>query len=181
MTYDKTNMSADEYRQHKESLRQKAYEAELNRLKKSKNNQQKLVLFSLLFAAIMLILLLIVWFYPTNSEEIGEPQAIITVHDTVHTNSDTIYIEKIISKEPVVNFYTVQIGAYKKQEMPISLTNAYQFPVIQYQYNNLNCFAFGQFPSIEKAEEARNFLKKIGFSNTVIVKISNNKRVALIK
>ncbi len=181
MTFNKSEMSAEEYQQYKENLRQKAFEAELNRVKKSKKNQQKLVLFSLGFSAILILLLVLIWLYPSNNVKHTETK-IVTVHDTIYSNPDTVFIENIVEQQQqLLNFYTIQIGAYSKQEMPTFLSNDLEFPLIEYQHSNLNCFAFGQFSKIQEAKEARDFLMKIGFSTAIIVEIKDNKRVALIK
>ena len=180
MSYDNTNMSTEEFRQHKENLRQKAFEAELNRLKQGSKRQKATTIVSLFVAIVMAILVTILWIYQTKPEKIIETKT-VTVHDTIYSKPDTIFKEISAPEVEIVNFYSVQIGAYKKQEIPEFLKKQNDFPIQQFQYNDLNCFGFGKFLSVGEAEEARNFLKKIGFSSAVIIKIQNNQRVALIK
>ncbi|GEM_PF-3007634 len=178
---DTTQMTDEEFYEHKKRLRIKALLAETTRLKKEEQSDRRII--SLLIAVLVISLIVLfgfIWSLHKKNVELKKMAATVAECREINTKVstiDTVFVEK--ERDTSSACYTVQVGAYESYRIPDFLKErSVDFPFFQYKYNKLNCFAFGCFQTIKDAEKACFFLQTIGIETPFVTFIRNNQRVA---
>jgi hypothetical protein len=173
------NISDREFQEMKDRMRQEAYQKELHRQTQIKERQGKVIRWLTIGIVVeAFAILLILSSRSFNHVPRHGSEDVSKISDTIYMPSDTVFVPtSLMTMEGT--FYTAQVGAFKRNEIPEELKKG-NFPMFQYTYNGLTCIAFGHFEKLHEAEAALLFLKKLGFSRTIIVKIKDGERIETV-